>query len=339
MFCLCCRPPGGFFAEGVAEPVLDFARAVRRRAAYERRMQYSRAPAAHPSQSEFIVRKTNAITMDPQIGSLAGADIHVRDGVIVNVGRDLATSAIEIDGTDMTALPGLVADHRHPIGEMMQSADRHGARFHAAAPEDIYRALRLALLDLVSAGFTCAHVCGADIGADHAETATLAQIDSGVRGRFSYPLDAQAARDSKRAVREHYETWFAEPVEHLLDLGITGDDSDLEQLLAPHRLPLASTHDSDPDMDGDIADRTLGSARRLAFDQWIGSLTPGKRADLILIRGAALSPGESVHIAADDVEMVCIDGRIKKRNGVLIEPNEGLIRREGREAIARLDVQ
>jgi len=37
-----------------------------------------------------------------------------------------------------------------------------------------------------------------------------------------------------------------------------------------------------------------------------------------------------------NTELVCIDGCIKKRNGLLTEPNEGLIRREGREAIVRL---
>jgi cytosine/adenosine deaminase-related metal-dependent hydrolase len=338
MFCLCCRSPGGFFAEGVAEPVLDFARALKRRTAYERRTQYSGAPAVHPVQSEFVVRQTRAITMDPHIGELTKADIHVRDGAIVNIGRALATSALEIDGTDLIVLPGLIADHRHLVSEITPSADPHGTSLRGAAPQDIYRALRLALLDLVSAGFTCIHVCGADVGSDHAETAVLAQIDSGARGRFSYPLDAQAAHDMKKAVRELYETWFAEPAEHLLDLGITGDDINLEQLLAPHRLPLASTHSSGPNKESDAAGRTIGAARTLEFDQWIGSLSPGKRADLILVRSTAQPANSKTlrHFTTDDVEMVCIDGRIRKRNGVLTEPNEGLIRHEGLEAIARL---
>jgi hypothetical protein len=138
-------------------------------------------------------------------------------------------------------------------------------------------------------------------------------------------------------VRELYETWFAEP-EHLLDLGITGDDSDIEQWLAPHRLPLTAAHNSSSSADSSAADRTIGAARRLGLDEWIGSLSPGKRADMILIRRSAPPrTGKALgHITADDVELVCIDGRIKKRNGVLTEPNEGLIRREGREAISRL---
>jgi len=341
MFCLCCRPPGGFFAEGVAEPVLDFARALKRRTAYERRTSYSAAPAAHPGQTEFVIRNINAITMDPHIGDLANADIHVRDGVIANIGRGLAaTSTLEIDGSGLSALPGLVADHRHLVSELLRTEDPHGAGFQAAEAEDVYRAVRLALLDLASAGFTCVHVCGADIGSGQAETAILAQIDAGLRGRFSFPLDAQTAPEPKKAVRELYETWFAEPVEHLLDLGITGDDKDLEQILAPHRLPLTPADHSPPSPDGAAADRTIGAARRLGLDQWTGSLSPGKRADLILVRESAQLPTGTAlsHFAADGVEFVCIDGCIRKRNGVLTEPNEGLIRREGAEAITHLGV-
>jgi cytosine/adenosine deaminase-related metal-dependent hydrolase len=332
MFCLCCRPPGGFFAEGVAEPVLDFARALKRRTAYERRTSYSRAPATHPGQIEFVIRDVGAITMDAHLGNPARTDLHVRDGVIVDIGRDLpAPSAIEIDGAGLTALPGLVTGHRHPVSESLDVVDPHDTCFGEAEPADIYRALRLALLDMTSAGFTSVHVCGADLGAGHAETAVLAQIDSGTRGRFSYPFETAAERDPKKAVRELHETWFTESVEHLLELGLTGDGPDLAQLLAPHGLPLAGANESDVNAAGTLSERTIGAARRLGLDQWIGSLSPGKRADLILIRG---EPTEG--FAAESVTLVAIDGRIRKRNGVLTEPNEGLIRREGAEAVARL---
>lgn len=337
MFCLCCRPSGGFFAEGVAEPVLDFARALKRRTAYERRTRYSSAPATHPAPSEFVVRNTNAITMDPHIGNLTEADIHVRDGAIVNLGCSLQTSAFEIAGSDLTALPGLIADHRHLVSEIAPAADAHRTSLQDMEPQDIYRALRLWLLDLVSTGVTCVHVCGIDIGSDHAETAVLAQINSGVRGRFSYPLKSQTADNNRKSVRELYETWFADAADHLLDLGITGDEGALGQLLALHRLPLTSTHQPDPDP-VETAGRTIGAARRLEIDRRVGSLSPGKRADLILVRSAALLENRKTlrDLTAEDVDFVCIDGRVKKRNGVLVEPNEGVIRCEGREAIARL---
>ena len=332
MFCLCCRPPGGFFAEGVAEPVIDFARALKRRTAYERRASYTHAPPTHPYCAEFIIRDVSAITMDPHIGDLVRTDLHVRDGAIVNIGRGLSSaSCVEIDGTGRTLLPGLVAQHLHPLRDMLDMGDPQSARLSDVDATDIYRALRLALLDLTSAGITCLDVCGADLGTGHAETAILAQIDSGLRGRFSYFIDARAASDSKRIIRALYETWFTEPVEHLLELGLAGDGPDVAQWLAPHQLPLTAAHDSNSDSTGTLAERTIGSARQLGLDQWIGSLAPGKRADLILVRGDPAG-----RFAAEDVDLVVIDGRIRKRNGVLTEPNEGLIRREGADAAARL---
>ena len=66
------------------------------------------------------------------------------------------------------------------------------------------------------------------------------------------------------------------------------------------------------------------------------------RADIVLIAAgphdATPQRGHDIvrNATTPDVLMVAIDGRLRKQNGVLVEPNEGLIRREGREAIARL---
>ncbi|WJR76580.1 hypothetical protein [Bradyrhizobium sp. NP1] len=334
MFCLCCRPAPGFFAESVVGAAGDVASALKRRAAYERRRGYSRAPATHPAPSEFVIRNSRAITMDPHIGDIAHADIHVRDGNIVNVGRALATPALEIDGSGLIALPGFVADHRHLLDEAAGADEPGHPGLREAAPEDIYRVLRLALLDLVSAGFTSIHCCAADIGEGHAETALLALIDAGLRGRFSYPLGAEPSTATASAVtliRELHDTWFATPSGHLLDLGIVGSSTEAaEQILSLHRLPVA-THDIVQPAGPDCANRTIGAARRLGLDPWIGSLSPGKCADLILVAGSLGPP-----TTAADVALVCIDGRIRKRNGILTEPNEGLIRREGGDALARL---
>ena len=71
---------------------------------------------------------------------------------------------------------------------------------------------------------------------------------------------------------------------------------------------------------------TLDGARDLGIDSVIGSITPGKRADLILVRMNALNmlpccdPIDVLVLAGlpENVDTVLVDGRILKRNGALL---------------------
>jgi hypothetical protein len=344
MFCLCCNPSSsfsasGFFAEGLTDIVPDVTSALQRRAAYERRKAYSRAPVIHPAQSEFIVRNVQALTMDADIGALPRADIHVRDGEIVNIGQALQASAmLEIDGNRLVALPGLIADHRHPAIDAL--ADEGGCDVAGADAEDIYRIVRLAMLDLMSSGVTSVYHCAHRIDADRAETAMLAQIDSGLRGCFSYPSSAD---DKQREVlTELTERWSAEHSDYRLEIRLPPKDGD--GIICPAGEPVACGLVLES-QEADLAGCTTGAALRLKLDPWAGSLSPGKRADFILVdpnisaRGHAASAqalASARDIKTANVVLVCIDGRIRKRNGVVVEPNEGLIRKEGQEAIAHL---
>ncbi|MCC7083230.1 MAG: amidohydrolase family protein [Burkholderiales bacterium] len=96
---------------------------------------------------------------------------------------------------------------------------------------------------------------------------------------------------------------------------------------------------------------TLGGARALRMDDRIGSITPGKRADLVFIdtRGlnvfAAAPGGDPVHAVvmyaeAADIDSVMIDGRFLKRGGKLLFPEARLAQAkerllESRQAIMR----
>jgi 5-methylthioadenosine/S-adenosylhomocysteine deaminase len=71
---------------------------------------------------------------------------------------------------------------------------------------------------------------------------------------------------------------------------------------------------------------TIEGARALELENLTGSLTPGKRADVVLVRLDALNiapavdvPTALVHCARpDNVELVVADGRVLKRDGVLV---------------------
>jgi cytosine/adenosine deaminase-related metal-dependent hydrolase len=68
---------------------------------------------------------------------------------------------------------------------------------------------------------------------------------------------------------------------------------------------------------------TIGGARALGLDAKVGSLAPGKRADLIMIQtnvitmGVFTDPTRMVVEAAEpaNVDTVMVDGRILKRGG------------------------
>ncbi|CAH0136214.1 S-triazine hydrolase [Arthrobacter sp. Bi26] len=95
---------------------------------------------------------------------------------------------------------------------------------------------------------------------------------------------------------------------------------------------------------------TIGGAKAIGQESEIGSLTPGKRADIQLIDTHALNlgpvqdPAASIVLAAHEgnVRHVLVGGKFVKRNGVLLGVNteelmdearrsqQGLLERAGR---------
>lgn len=76
---------------------------------------------------------------------------------------------------------------------------------------------------------------------------------------------------------------------------------------------------------------TMNGARTLGLENVTGSLTPGKRADLILIRGTDLNVAPVVDpesiivrsVTPANVDTVMIDGRLLKRGGKLLAHDTG----------------
>ncbi|HEV3011630.1 MAG TPA: amidohydrolase family protein [Burkholderiales bacterium] len=88
-----------------------------------------------------------------------------------------------------------------------------------------------------------------------------------------------------------------------------------------------------------LAWSTLGGARAMGLEDRIGSLTPGKKADLILLRATDLNlhpvhdPTYAIEMAhAGNVDTVMIDGVLRKQHGKLLF-DQALLRRK-QEALA-----
>ena len=88
----------------------------------------------------------------------------------------------------------------------------------------------------------------------------------------------------------------------------------------------------------------MGGARALGLADKIGSLTPGKRADIILVRTTDLNMApftDPVHMVIQsanpsNVDMVMIDGRVMKRGGQLIGVDTARIVRDANDTAMRV---
>ena len=89
---------------------------------------------------------------------------------------------------------------------------------------------------------------------------------------------------------------------------------------------------------------TIDAARSLGLGDVVGSLTPGKRADLIMVRtrDVATAPRTDVPnllalaAGAENVDTVMVDGRIRKRHGRLVDIDEASVVRETEAALQAL---
>lgn len=91
---------------------------------------------------------------------------------------------------------------------------------------------------------------------------------------------------------------------------------------------------------------TIEGARSLGMDSQIGSLTPGKRADVIMIDTRSINMGmfsdDPAHLLVEaarphNVDTVIVDGRILKRSGELTVLNSELVVAEARQSMQEID--
>jgi 5-methylthioadenosine/S-adenosylhomocysteine deaminase len=151
-----------------------------------------------PEQGEYLIHDAYVMTLDPALGDLPVARVHVRQGEIVAVGPNVeAPGAQAIDGRGMIVLPGLVETHWHMWNTLLRSmsGDRreHGyfptalALGKAYLPSDMYHGTRLAAAEALNGGITFVHDWCHNIRApEFADAGLRALAESGVRARFSY---------------------------------------------------------------------------------------------------------------------------------------------------------
>src|SRR4051812_13481111 len=74
-----------------------------------------------PARGEFTITNAYVMSMDAALGDIADGSVHVRNGEIIAVGKDLAGGGQKIDGTGMIVMPGLVETHWHMWNTLFRS--------------------------------------------------------------------------------------------------------------------------------------------------------------------------------------------------------------------------
>jgi 5-methylthioadenosine/S-adenosylhomocysteine deaminase len=155
--------------------------------------------AALPARGEFIIRDAFILTMDRELGDIAGGSVNIKNGVIVGVGKDIQAprGATVIDGHRTIVMPGLVDTHWHMWTTYLRSmagdktedgyfpvTTRYGK---AMDPIDMYRSTRLATAEAINSGLTTvSDNCHNVRSHEHAVEDIRAIQESGVRCRWSY---------------------------------------------------------------------------------------------------------------------------------------------------------
>lgn len=168
------------------------------RSAQENRRQFSPSQSGLASRGEFVVRNAYILTMDPELGDITDGDVHVNNGEIIAVDKQIkAPSATALDGRRMIVLPGLIDTHWHMwttylrcmAGDKTEDGyfpvtTRYG---QAMEPIHMYHSTRLAAAEAVYSGITTvSDNCHNVRSHDHAVADIRAIQESGLRCRWSY---------------------------------------------------------------------------------------------------------------------------------------------------------
>lgn len=142
----------------------------------------------------YVIRGAWILSQDPAVGDLRTGDLLIEDGKIAAIAPDLGPlDAREIDGTDRIALPGFVDTHRHSWQSLLRhmSTDWTLAQYFsgvrgvlgkAYAPEDMYAANLIAMLDALDSGITTLVDWSHNNNSpEHADAAIQGVVDAGIR--------------------------------------------------------------------------------------------------------------------------------------------------------------
>ncbi len=146
-----------------------------------------------------LIRGGHIISVDPDIGEIAGGDVLIDDRRIAAVGRGLpATDARVVDATGMIVLPGFVDTHRHTWQALIRNigSDWTLAQYFQGVrgvlggvfrPQDVHAGTLVGVLESLDSGITTLLDWSHNMNTpEHADAVVQAHRESGSRVVLAY---------------------------------------------------------------------------------------------------------------------------------------------------------
>jgi 5-methylthioadenosine/S-adenosylhomocysteine deaminase len=146
----------------------------------------------------ILLKGGHVITVDPEIGDIAGGDVLIEGDTIAQVGTGLSADAEVIDATGNIVIPGFVDSHRHTWETAIRNCapnatldDYFVEVLDSFAPlyrpEDVYASNLAGALECINAGITTlldwSHINNTP---EHPDAAVHALQESGIRAVYAY---------------------------------------------------------------------------------------------------------------------------------------------------------
>jgi 5-methylthioadenosine/S-adenosylhomocysteine deaminase len=207
------------------------------------------------SQRRILLKGGVVLTMDPQIGHFANADVLIEDGKIREVRPGItASDAATVDASNRIIIPGFTDTHSHSYQGILRNIlsngrvdpdynrDIIGKITPAYTPQDAYVGMLATALGMIDMGTTgVVDVSQVNNTPEHSDALIKALQDSGIRAVFGYSAgSAGAGMQHPQDIARLKRTYFSSKDQLLtLALGI-GPDPKMFQVARDNDVPVVA---------------------------------------------------------------------------------------------------
>jgi len=188
------------------------------------------------SAQRIIIKDAAILTLDPQIGDFAKADLLIEDGKIRAIQPNLDVSpdaAVVVDGTNRIVIPGFVDTHSHSYQGLLRgilinglldpdyNRDVQTTLTPVYLPADAYAGVLVTALGMIEAGTTgVVDISQVSHTPEHSDAVIKALQDSGIRAVFAFHRGAGPQAQYPQDIRRLARTYFASK-DQLVTLALT----------------------------------------------------------------------------------------------------------------------